>query len=225
MKKLSLLVALILVVTIGGVYATWSYGENSVNEVKWDLTPNLQSYVGGSTAEGSLKVLVEPMISVVDNKIGDTPVGDADNDAGDKIAELDVTGELVILFSPFTDYEGGALDLTYRFEVNNIPFTDTTGGNKDARNIFDVDTSIKNIDKSSATEITLGNYESLNSTHKTSLETKDVGKYLYVISDTDLESIIRLNGNFTLETLEEYHDFEEALEGVMFKVYINKANS
>ena len=72
MKKLSLLVALILVVTIGGVYATWTYTESSVNEIKWDLKPNVQSYVGGSTAEGSLKVLTTPMITIVDNEPTDT---------------------------------------------------------------------------------------------------------------------------------------------------------
>ena len=226
MKKLSILVALILVVTIGGVYATWQYNETAVNEVSWDLTPNLQSYIGSSTAEGSLKVMTQPMptIMVVDNKNGDQTVGE--QEGGDHIAELAFNGNMIITFSPFdSNTNPTALDLTYNLLIKNASFTDTTEENATAKEIFTVDTGLKNLPASGAIKLEdADDITNAQTTYGVTFTESDLGKWYYVITADMLDAVIDLNGEFKLETLTDYHAFQEALKSVTFTVEVNKAD-
>lgn len=66
MKKLSLLVALILCVTIGGVYATWTYAGNEIKEQNATLTNKMGEVVLSGAAgayhfsDNTLRFTVEP---------------------------------------------------------------------------------------------------------------------------------------------------------------------
>ncbi len=66
MKKLSLLVALILCVTIGGVYATWTYAGNEIKEQNATLTNKMGEVVLSGAAgayhfsNNTLRFTVEP---------------------------------------------------------------------------------------------------------------------------------------------------------------------
>ena len=91
MKKLSLLIALALCVTIGGVWATWSYSEqNAVNEEALNFSVSLEKYEAGAGAKGSLTTIENTLKMVVD-----------DTGAVDYVADLVYTGRIVILFSAY----------------------------------------------------------------------------------------------------------------------------
>ena len=112
MKKLSLLIAMILCVTIGGVYATWTYSQGTAatrDAYLDDVTKITDKTV--ANAKGVISV----------DKTGLTITIDDAND--DKVAECTIDGELVIKFKPNNGadddvFENG-VTLQYKLSVEN----------------------------------------------------------------------------------------------------------
>ncbi|MBQ7337054.1 MAG: hypothetical protein IJW40_01235 [Clostridia bacterium] len=93
MKKLSILVALILCVTIGGVYATWIYIGGDLDPAKSQMSVDLASATN-DTASGTLSIESNTIRIMIDQK-------DQDPEGGyDYTAVTEVTGEVVIRFTP-----------------------------------------------------------------------------------------------------------------------------
>lgn len=88
MKKLTLLVALILCVTIGGVYAAWVYTGNTMGTASRTLSHGLAT----ATTEGNVG-LYKITHNDIDIKIDQTA-------ADDYTAKLVVTGSVTITFTP-----------------------------------------------------------------------------------------------------------------------------
>ena len=88
MKKLSILVALILCVTIGGVYAAWSYTSSSMTSVDRTLSHGLTAAV----TDGDVGVFQITQNSV-DVAIDQTTTGNY-------TAKLVVTGSVTVTFTP-----------------------------------------------------------------------------------------------------------------------------
>lgn len=88
MKKLSTLIALILCVTIGGVYAAWTYTGTSMTSVDRTLSHGMTA----SVTEGDLGVF-EIVGNTVDVSIDQTA-------AGNYTANLVITGEVTVTFTP-----------------------------------------------------------------------------------------------------------------------------
>ena len=88
MKKLSTLIAIALIVTIGGVYAAWSYAQGSAasNEITREIN---MAQVNTDSNKGSIAATPNNFAFLVD-------------DAGEKdyVAELVGTGELALTFTP-----------------------------------------------------------------------------------------------------------------------------
>ena len=85
MKKLSILVALILCVTIGGVYAVWNYAENAV-EAPDDVTAGVQITESVSETEKGEITLTNTLVLVIDDNEGNhTPGWDDDGSNGGAI--------------------------------------------------------------------------------------------------------------------------------------------
>ena len=92
MKKFGLLVALALIVTIGGVYATWNYsGQTGINSSHEHLNSNMADYVAGENAYGNIRILDNDMDIIID---------DANNN---HVAELVITGDMVFIFTPYNN--------------------------------------------------------------------------------------------------------------------------
>lgn len=89
MKKLTIIVALMLIVTIGGVYATWNYAQGDVSKVDkyLDSVTKITDKVV-TTSKGTISVDSTNLSIVID---------DANND---HTAELSVTGYVQITFTP-----------------------------------------------------------------------------------------------------------------------------
>ena len=112
MKKLGLLIAMILCVTIGGVYATWTYTQNTdVADETVNKSLNLTGveYVG---SYGTYNVNVDGLTLKIDPKPGTTHT-----------TALVAEGEIVITFTPNSvapqTVKDSAVASTYQFTLSN----------------------------------------------------------------------------------------------------------
>lgn len=88
MKRLSLLIALMLAVTIGGVYATWNYAQGNVLSREKYLKPSMTDKVVDN-AKGVIDVNMESLSIVIDEDPSNKHHG-----------KMNITGEIVITFTP-----------------------------------------------------------------------------------------------------------------------------
>lgn len=110
MKKLSTLIAMILCVTIGGVYATWSY-RNTAQEIKHDVPIALGMDFSQDGAEGEYKI-VRPETAAI--KIEPTS-------SSDYKAKLTNTSDIYLVFTPYSNASETAQEVgldTYFYFTN-----------------------------------------------------------------------------------------------------------
>ena len=90
MKKLSILIALILCVTVGGVYATWNYAQGTVG--------NTQEYPDGNTTAlaGKVETTDKGTITIDDSNL-QILIDDMDNNLE---GELYISGSISVTFTP-----------------------------------------------------------------------------------------------------------------------------
>lgn len=114
-SKLGLISALCLVLVIGGVFATWSYGTNKAEDATSTMGLSLTTVT--ETERGTLLVTDVPTLSIDDTN-------------GDHVAELVVTGNLVITFTANANSENDILangiDLEISFTVPYAQYEGTT---------------------------------------------------------------------------------------------------
>ena len=112
MKKLGLLIAMILCVTIGGVYATWTYTQNTdVADEAVNINMNLTD-VAYSGSYGTYKVDPSGLSLTIDPKVGTTHT-----------TALYATGNIVITFTPNSvapsEVKENGVETTYSFSLAN----------------------------------------------------------------------------------------------------------
>lgn len=112
MKKLSLLIALCLFLTIGGVYATWTYTQNTdVADEAVNMNLNLTD-VAYSGSYGTYKVDVTGLNLSIDPKAGTTHT-----------TALYATGNIIVTFTPNSvapaDIKEKGVETTYAFSLAN----------------------------------------------------------------------------------------------------------
>lgn len=112
MKKLSLLIAMILCVTIGGVYATWTYTQNTdVADEAVNKTMNLTG-VAYSGSYGTYLINADSLLLKIDPEEGST-----------HITSLDITGEIIITFTPNSvapqNIKDEGVPSTFQFSLSN----------------------------------------------------------------------------------------------------------
>ena len=189
MKKLSLLVALALLVTIGGVYATWSYAGNIATESHMHMSVNL-----ATATEDTPKGSIINVLNSMDIKIDDT-----NNDYN---AEVVLNGKMAFIFIPGKGASTDVIDsgITMQFQVEQRTPLKYLNANifnlkKDTPTIL-TSTKIDNTNKDTlASSVDLGQY---------------IGCFYVVIDATDVEQYIEI-APITLDTLQEYEDMESAL--------------
>ncbi len=116
MKKLGLLMAMALTVTVGGVYATWTYAKGTdVADETVNMTLNLTdvAYIGSN---GTYKIDTTGLTLKIDPKAGTAHT-----------TALYVDGEIVITFTPNThapeDVKENAVASTFQFGLTNSNWT------------------------------------------------------------------------------------------------------
>lgn len=128
MKKLSLLMALILLVTVGGVYATWNYAQDPAETAQGFALPKMETVVT-SGDKGSI---------VVDTSNFSIKIDDDANDNAVHKATLVMSGYISI---KFTEAVGADEDV----KTNGIKLTATVSCTEnwqyDSKDIFILDTA------------------------------------------------------------------------------------
>ena len=191
MKKFSLLIALCILLSIGGVYATWIYSGNQIDA----QTSPFVSKMGGLDHEGnsgsytftenSLEFAVEP-------------------DSQDtKITTLVWTeGTIKVVFTPKGDINdsmlGKALNATLTVELAS-----STAGTYNGSDIYTLDPDFK---------------VALTDTDWTSHNSGEY--YTYTITADTIKDAISINA-FHLPSEDDYTTFKDAIQDVKFRVKIS----
>ena len=205
MKKLSILIALILCVTVGSVYATWFYA----GETMTDATHNFKNLgitdVDTSAQSGRISVTDTLILKIDDNDGSHTPGWDED------VTNL-TAGNLLIRFTP----NSGASDTTFTctFTIENNVY--------DGKPIFKftgIDTSDLNASQQiSQTEFTYkvnGEGNLYGTDNKVEYAEK-------IVTLSDITQRLFVNDEITLPTITEYEAYQTALSKVVLKLTISE---
>ena len=181
MKKLGLIIAMILCVTIGGVYATWTYTQNvDVADETINMTMNLTD-VAYSGSYGTYKVDSESLKMRIDPKTGTTHT-----------TALYIEGAIIITFTPNSvapqEVKDNAVATTFKFGLSNANWQ------------YDDGSGLKNV-------ITLKHTEAEDIEQW--VKNAD-GTFTFTISAADLAEHITLT-EFTLDTKAKYDAFNTVL--------------
>ncbi len=191
MKKLSILVALILCVTIGGVYAAWLYpSNNSINQVIQPVS-NVMAEIEPTGAYGSYHTNSNSLRIVVDQE-----------STTSFKTKLIYEGSLEIKFTPHTSITTTQLDAALGATVS-VTGADVATTLYDGKQIWSVD---------EATKITLDPADWTLSTDGT--------YYTYVIECSDLENLIGLENTFELINSDQYNEFQRVQKLAVFRVKV-----
>lgn len=198
MKKIGLLIALALCVTIGGVYATWIYTSNNAQSMSNSITVSMGD-LGSTVTDIGEFTITAPNGIKIEPREGTTHT-----------TGLAVPSDIVITFTP-NDFapvdikENGPTDAQFqiRFEVQNADGTAYTN-QYDNQDIFTVAHGTHALDRADWTQTTTG------------------GKvaYTYTIAAADFANHVDVNP-FVLDTLSDYDAFKTAMgTTVNFVCYI-----
>ena len=182
MRKLSFLIALCTLLTVGGVYATWTYTQNTdVADESIGMSMNLTG-VAYSGSYGTFNIDTSSLKLTIDPKPGTT-----------HITSLLAEGEIVITFTPNSvapeNVKENGVDATFAFSLSNSNWQYDDG--EGARNI-----------------VTLAH----DGTEDIDWGTPDSnGVFTYTISAAEFLNHIQL-GEFLLDTKAEYDAFSIALQ-------------
>lgn len=140
MKKLSLLIALALLITVGGVYATWSYAENTA-VASSTIAPQVKLLGTTNTTKGTITIEGSPSVAfdqygvndyraklVWTNEVVTVKFNPAQGTTATKI-DVDIT--VVLPTQPFSTSDGNYLvfkhkdsnDQTFKIRVNDVDAT------------------------------------------------------------------------------------------------------
>ena len=190
MKKFTILVALILCVTIGGVYATWTYQGGEVQELHQHFTVYMGA-VDNDEAKGVLKTVTNALNIRLD---------DVDNNY---VAEAVIAGYIEFVFAPKSNASDSVreegIELTYNL-VQTDPAIQFEGNN-----VFAINNGFGDLGKGQL--ITAENAASL-STHGADLSAH-IGSFYYCIEATTLNSMITTD--ISLPTYEDYLEMQNIL--------------
>lgn len=184
MKKLSVLIALMLCITISGVYATWTYiNVTDVADESVNTAMNLTGVVF-SDGYGAYEIDRSTLALKIDPKTGTTHT-----------TSLQVSGEIVIKFTPATfaplEIKENGVDSTFAFSLSNNNWT------------FDDDTT----DEVAAQKILELNHPEA---HDIVWTRQNDGTFTYTLSAKSIAEHLTLS-EFVLDTKAKYDSFNSAL--------------
>ena len=197
MRKLSILIALILCVTIGGVYATWTYPGNSIGNVSQDIGNNMAA-VTFEGAYGEYNVQSNTLALVIDKA------------ANSYDTELKYEGSLVFTFTPHDNIDGTQLAAALGATVS-VTGADLDLAKYEGNDIWQL---------AATPSFTLNAANNGDWTYTNNNNTKI---YTCEIECSELEEIITMARVFTLNNHSAYHTFDEAQERAVFKIHVTAA--
>lgn len=184
MKKLSALIVMILCVIIGGVYATWTYTQNTdVADETVNMSLNLGD-VAYSGSYGTYKVDTTNLTMTIEPKANTTHT-----------TALYIDGYITITFTPNSvapqEVKESGVESTFQFTLSNTSWTYDDGEGQGARPII-------TLEHDEAEKITSWG------------EPNEDGVFTYTITAEMLAGHIHL-GEFLLDTKADYDAFNKVL--------------
>ena len=189
MRKLSLLVALILLVTVGGVYATWTYAEGTATSSHKHMSVNIAS-LGNTTPVGEVVNVLNSMDVLID-------------DGGNYVARADFSGKMAFVFMPgvgaSSDIIANGLDLSFDVQQD-------TPLQYEGSNIFEI-VNTQKTELGKGTKITADNKATLCPGVDLS---NYVGGFYVEVSAEQVASYVQIN-EIVLDERAEYDKMKAAL--------------
>ena len=204
MKKFTILVALILCVTIGGVYAAWIY-PNLNNDITLDRNVTVQLSDADTTNDKGV------LSAVTGNSGMSFFLDDANNN---HVAEVKLSGFFEFVFTPDADLPVDAqnpITLKYTLSFNSAP---TYGG----QTIVSV-ASGKESGTIAPTLIDETHFPGLVSPHGTDL-TRYEGKYYYCVDHTLLKDSFEAM-TVKLDTLAKYNEVKNLIAPLQLNILLS----
>lgn len=215
MKKLSLLIALCMLLSIGGVYATWSYASGTIDNKHHHLT---MSVTGAETteAEGQFVLLLNDLQLIIDDLPGAEGVKDFRGDAL-------FTGAMHYVFKPGFGADPevkNGVDVQVQVKHEN-PLMYTPLNSTQAEDLFTIDATPITIEETSLILIDDDNYDDL-------IPGVDLydhrGTYYFKIDGEMVKNLISVN--LYLPTLDDYDHFrkwfDDAAKGKILGIEVSK---
>ncbi len=199
MRKIALLVALALIISVGGVYATWRYSTQAVTAMDFNLSDKLSITMIDQT-DGSKGSISAPnsLALTIDDDNGDH-VPDWDSDIADS------AGSLTVKFTPNI----GASSTSFKYYITVDKYTYHCDEHNEDINIFnptDADTSVEGLQILSGTLVFEGGKA-------------DVSK---AYTAAEIQTLLNLNTNITLDSIEKYTHYSEAVGKVSLVLHVEE---
>ena len=201
MKKFSLLVAIALLITVGGVYAQWTYAQGNIQAASVaNLAPKLSGYAS-TTEKGTIKVDTTGITKLMVDDL--PPYG---GDKQDHIADFVVEGKVVVTFTPSAgaDETVKTNGIKMQYSLAIIYNTDTTAENWVYPDVNGTDQAIFTVDTQTVT---------VNNGNPT-LE--------FEIDADQLMEMIQLGGTFKLDTVEDYENFNAIIGKAQIQISVSE---
>ena len=193
MKKFGILIALCVLLTVGGVYATWIYSGNQIDA----QTEPFVSKMGGLDHEGnsgsysftnnSLDFAVEP--DTQETKITTIVWG---------------TGSMQLVLTPKTDINDAMLQKALNATIT-VELASSTAGEYKGETVYTIDPNF-------AVTLTADDWTSHN----------DGEYYTYTITADTIKDAISI-GSFHLPSEDDYTEFKSVIQDVKFRVKVSPA--
>lgn len=203
MKRIALIIALALIISVGGVYATWVYSDLSVDARTHDFSAKL-SVTGAtsSTTKGVLSITDTLVLTVDDNEGNHIPGWDAD--------VVGQEGNITVTFTPNTG--ASTTNFEYYITISNYTYDPGTG----ALNIFN---PVDELPAVEGVQICAGTFQYVAGSSTPINQ---------VINGADLQDALNLNSGtvsdpLVLESLAEYNAYNAAFGGVSLVLTVKEA--
>lgn len=200
MKKLSLLVALILCVTIGGVYATWLYAEAPMDTATHEFKNLGITDVDTNAKSGKIAVTDTLILKIDDNDGNHKPGWDED------VTDLN-GGNLQIVFTPNSGAGDTTLEYTITVAVNSYNDDGT------AKPIF--------VTKDGTT-VTAAHADAKTIMSGTFRFDAGQPQKVETITFENIMAVLDVNNTIELTDLEEYEAYETALDSVELTLTVSE---
>ena len=204
MKKLSLLMALAMIITIGGVYANWVYHEGVMSTEVHDHFSIKMAGVESENAKGVLTVDAGGLVIEVIN-------------SGSYVPELSMSGSVKVYFKPNAgvspEAERGELDLAFKLSASR-------GGGKLENVAYDITYTYEDY----TTEVFSKYDQDVHDVTDTA-EKNDQGVWVFEIPASEIEQLIVLNeaglsGDNALDSFAKFKAFEQAINSQSFGISV-----
>lgn len=201
MRKLSILLVLAILTTIGGVYATWDYAESTAEAVEKTASVSI-TLANSSTPSGTIKIH-NTLALIVDDESANTGKPKYTPGWDDYTKTMGTGGTLDLEFEPATG--ASKVTLQYTITIKNNTYTDTEAG---AVPIFTYDA----VAGEAVEVVAKGTF--VCDVHDP--EAHQVWDY------DDFIALLRVNDTFQVDTLDQYTAYAAAVKGVELVISVEE---